>query len=540
MINVTSKTMATPSDRPNDGYFDFLECIKESFKNEAYGEKLFTTNTSNLFDEFIKELPIDARQHYTCNCCRRFIDKFGCLVTIDKNGNTKSVMWNTTFPKFFRKSTNNLKHIVESANVTGVFISSEKIWGDQITGIWQHMSVSPEKEMLFTSRIKTADQRIAELREDYKTLSRAMVEFDEHCIDVAINVLETDKLFNGEKFLGVAKWLKKIHVDTKKNHQKNNILWRYVASAPKGWCHPRSTMIGTLLEDIVNNYSLDEIKRRFNAKMKPTQYMRPQVAPSVGNLWQANKIVSKLDAEGSLERRYARFDDPIVFAWKPSTTKSHDLGVFSGITPKEKTTAHRYAVEKDIRRLSTKTVDITWTEFERTVLPRAKKIEFSVIGTDNFCALVTAKHDNAPPIIQWDQEDLRNPFSWYVYNGGSVPKNWNLKHGWNTVTGITFKPCMWYGTYSNHSKGVIFILDGARDSNWNNPKTGCGLFPSILKSEFHEVRASIEAYSNSHKVSGYNESSACGLLLDDANKSWGSRHMFRVNEKDTYILTNWG
>ena len=39
------------------------------------------------------------------------------------------------------------------------------------------------------------------------------------------------------------------------------------------------------------------------------------------------------------------------------------------------------------------------------------------------------------------------------------------------------------------------------------------LFPEILKSELHAVRSTIEAYSKSAKLGGYEEASACGLRL---------------------------
>jgi len=41
--------------------------------------------------------------------------------------------------------------------------------------------------------------------------------------------------------------------------------------------------------------------------------------------------------------------------------------------------------------------------------------------------LVTAKHPEAPPILQWDSPDKRNPVSLYVYVNGSATADWNLR-----------------------------------------------------------------------------------------------------------------
>ena len=72
--------------------------------------------------------------------------------------------------------------------------------------------------------------------------------------------------------------------------------------------------------------------------------------------------------------------------------------------------------------MSGPTVTITWEKFRRTVLGSARKIEFYVPGKEEcYTAILTAEDQEAPPIILWDTEENRNPFSWYVYSGGSTP-----------------------------------------------------------------------------------------------------------------------
>jgi hypothetical protein len=505
---------------------------------------LFTTNVTNLFGLFLNSLPYDARQHYTCRTCTNFVERFGGLVTIDKKGNVKSAMWDKyNAPSFFKNAIGTLKTIVENSTVTGVFVSSDKVWGTPKTGEWKHMSVMPHSDILYKSPIKNADQRMAELKENYKTLSRALQDFSEHCVDVAIKVLETDKLFNSDNSLARAKWLKDIHTDIKraKTTNKNNIIWKFVANAPTGFCNVRSSVIGSLLQDIIDGYDFTAVKRRFNDKMKPGQYMRPQVAPSAGNLEQANKIVQKLGAEGSLSRRFARLDE-LVLVWDGNAKtpkRSNDLGIFSNITPKEK--SQRYRIERDLGfSVPNFSSNISWVEFEREVLPFASKIEFHIKQIAGYCAIVTASNMDAPPVIQWDTNELRNPFSWYVYMGGSHASDWNLPtYGKVEVTGITTKPSMWFGDYSNQTKGVIFILKGAKDKNYRH--VGNALFPSIMKGEFHEIRAAIEAYSKSQTLEGYYNASACGIMMDAVNKTWSHQFTVHTNEGNTrsVIITRW-
>lgn len=74
-----------------DGYAD-LERLVSDRVNEAVGP-LFTTDAHTLWDAYLENLTPSRRQHYNCSCCRRFIEKFGGLVTIDESGQTYPVLW---------------------------------------------------------------------------------------------------------------------------------------------------------------------------------------------------------------------------------------------------------------------------------------------------------------------------------------------------------------------------------------------------------------------------------------------------------------
>ena len=105
--------------------------------------------------------------------------------------------------------------------------------------------------------------------------------------------------------------------------------------------------------------------------------------------------------------------------------------------------------------------------------------------------------------------------------------------------GIILKPSLWQPGFEHHGQGVIFILEGAKDSNYQN--CGNGLFPEILKSELREVRATIEAYSRKQSIGGYNEASACGLMIGP-DGSLNTNPTFRVTTDEgitNYQIDRW-
>lgn len=527
-------TPATPNDRPYDEYDKLLGYIRDSFERSiSSGEQLFTTTAADvdLFDIFLWNLPAEARQHYNCNECRRFVNRFGHLVTIDNDGDIKPVMW-ALAPKFFTQAVARVFFAVKAARVTGVFLTSDKRLGVTRTGEWTHMSVDIPSEMRYRKVLNTPEQAIAEKREDFRMLMAALNTYKLETVETAVNILESDSLYRSEKVLGIGRWFLEVKRLGSTGRNFANLVWKKVAEAPAGFCHISSSMIGTLLDDIEDGLSFETVKRKFDEKMNPLKYQRPQVAPSAGNVKRAEKIVAKLGIEKSLKRRFARLNE-INTIWKPKNEFVAPLtttGIFAGIKTKEKEKA-------PVNDICPRTQTMTWDKFRRTVLADAKKIELYVPQfKSGFAAFVTAEDNAAPPIVQWDNEDHRNPFSWYLYNGGSYPEAWNLKGGeYVEVTGVTPQPNMWQSGYEHQGEGVLFVLKNCKD-RYNRSS---GLFPEILRSELREVRSTIEAYSAINKLSGYDEASACGILIQNGFvKSVKLRVTTDVGVR-TYTLDRW-
>lgn len=489
----------------NDGY----EILEQSViaKMTSIGDApLFTTDASDLWAAYLEGIPEDARQHYNCHACQAFIERYGGLVVIDEKGETHSAIWNNNCPAMFQSSVLGLINSVMKAKVTGVFLSKDKVLGTPTTGQWTHLSAINARP--FQSSLHSASEKIAEKKADFILLKTSTTEYPMAAIDQALLLLKSDALYRSEKVLGIAEWFKALLVAT--SNQKNcklrdNLIWRAVALAPPGYCHLTNTVIGTLLDDIVSGMGFDQASARFAAKMHPLQYQRPQAAPSAGNIERAEKLVESLGIARSLVRRFARFDE-IQCIWKPRAALEEAAkgGVFSHLTPKGKS----HMPEMDMPPIS-----ITWRKFSEEVLPEAISIRLLVKSYDNFTAILTAEHMDAPPVLQWDSMEKRNPCSWYVYHGGSPASQWNLVTGYQKVTGICFKPSMWQDGNEHHGKGLVFVLEGARDSKKNQ---GNALFPETLKADLREVRSVIEAYSKSAEILGYEEASVCGL-------AWGGQ-----------------
>lgn len=515
--------------RDDREYDDVLQQVQQHFMAAIAGNKpLFTVEFPNLYGVFISGLPDHMRQHHTCRACERFVNAFGGLVTIEDDGSLRSALWSRAFENvspLYQVPIEMIRRFVERSRVTGVFISDKEQLGTPVTGEWHHFAVALPADRLWGGLTKTAAQVMAEKHEDYGTLQRALAEYSLETLQKAATLLKTDSLYRSEKVLGVAEWLIDLHTQRKKTdgNRRDNLTWRAVATAPAGYCHPRSSMIGTLLDDLAMGLSYDTVARRFASKMHPLQYQRPQAAPVAGNIAQAEKVIEQLNAAGALARRFAQLED-IQTLWQRVVPQSQANGIFGHLKTKQ--------TPRQMMHVTKQTM--TWEKFRRTVMPEADHIEYYVSGgRDGFAAFVTAANPDAPLIFQWD-----NPVSWYVYSGGSPASQWGLRAGWVNVNGVALQPSAWSGTdkYAHLGMHVMFILEGAKDSR----SSGAGIFPEILRSEFHPIRATIEAYSQSATIAGRNEASACGVMLGKGG-AWSAR--FRVTSSSgvvaEYVLDRW-
>jgi hypothetical protein len=380
---------------------------------------LFTTDAENLWETYLESFPESERQFHNCSACRHFIRRFGGLVTIDEKGKTRPAIWYLDVASgAYIHGVNKLHDVVARAKVTGVFRSSSPHLGVSRTGDWTHfhatVPVTSPALKWSNQTLLTAGQAMAVDRENHANVMRALAEFSPDLLAKAVELLESDALYRSDAVIGPARFLLGLHRNAAAS--RTNSVWSAVSTAPDGFCHPRSSMVGTLLEDLASGMSAETVARRFADKMAPSRYQRAQAAPTVGAIRQAEDTIAKLGLARSLERRFARMDEVIGRSIWVSTaglsaaSEAMPSGVFGNLVPKNETAP---AAVLEIPK-----VTMTWAKFSKSVLPNACAIEALIPSDANrLAALVTAAHDDAPPILAWDNDGSRNRFSWFYAAG---------------------------------------------------------------------------------------------------------------------------
>lgn len=493
-VSTERAALSKAHDHEHD-YSALLIGVRAAFDAVSDHARLFLTDATGLNDLYLGSLP-QERQTHNCHACRRFIEVYGGLVAITEAGETIPVMWQPEgVPEFYQETFAALRAKVKHARVTSVFLTKQAVWGTPLTGEWSHMAVNAPAQFVYREGALTAGQAMAAAKENYRTVATALTEFKPAMLDQALRLLSADALARSERFIGPVKWLRALH-DRPKGRVGENLLWRAIASAPEGFCHPKSSVVGPLLNDIAEGLPFEEIKAKFEAMLHPLRYQRPTAAPSAGNIRVAEALVEKLGIASALERRFALVEE-LETIWLPKAP-AKPAGGIGGVF------GHLQAKDSGaVPVIDLPTMTITWEKFLRTILPDAERMDIRVPSQGNFEAYLTAARADAPIIFKWD-----NPVSTYVYHHGSVASRWGLVAGsWANVVAISPRPNLWGSAKPHLGEGLLLVIAGAADSTTNQ---GNALFPETLRDDLHGVRSTIEAYSRSAVIERPEGQLACG------------------------------
>lgn len=533
------KTTLATSTEADERYADLERLVRDRAAGPV--GPLFETDVDPeaMWAAYLGGIPADRRQHYTCNSCRRFVQRYGGLVTISGEGVAYPLFWNNLdFSDFFLRAVVEMNKLAAGAKVTGPFLSSEIVWGTPVTGAgtvkkWTHLHAPNPSP--YSGKVLTAEQRMAELKQDYGVLCHSLADYPRAAVSEATRVLGADALYRSEKAEAVAKWALDLHdrVANVKGRRRDNLLWLATATAPVGFTHLRSTVVSTLLDDIVAGVPFATLSRRWAEKLHPLQYQRPTAAPSAGAIDAAEKLFEKLGLAPALKRRYATLDDVLAKVWTPKAVAPTEVkpgGVFDALrgTPKG-----------EVRRVDLPPRAVSWRKFSEDILPGALSVETRVPWSGGFYGLLTAADPEASPILQWDHPDARNPVSWYFHSNGSAASRWGLAgNSWAKVTAVFLPPYEWgprAAYYIGQHDHVFFAVEGCRESN----PVGLCLFPEILKSELHGVRSVVEAFSNKGRAEGAELGTANGLAFGKSEKTFHPLRVTTAAGADEYTLDRW-
>ena len=266
---IADKGQAGGSDSDSFDSFNILvHAISARF--HALAEPVFHTDAAGLYDAYLASFSAPTeRQEHACSCCRQFIERFGALATVSDSGALISAIWDIeNVPQRYRAACAALRRLVGQAAVTGPLLARDAVYGTLERGGWAHFAVAPDPT-LHSAGLCNTFYAARVRREEYDAVRRALAEYTEATCATALRLLKADSLANSEAALGQAQFLVDLHAARESvsgQQRKDNLVYRMVALASPGFCHPRCSIIATLLDDLAAGKSVEHAATNWAAR----------------------------------------------------------------------------------------------------------------------------------------------------------------------------------------------------------------------------------------------------------------------------------
>lgn len=517
------------SVQSNVDFFEALQSFIAGAGLRLSGNRLLRAVVDvDLNEVYLKHAPAEQRQSLTCSCCKDFLRNAGTYIEVLPDGRRRSAIWGGLTEDHEHYETiapvvQELERIVlQSKNIKTIRSRGEQHSGAASKGGWPHFYTAwpttlPDfrSNVKFRQRRETIGRNIEKYYIHSDLLEKAETLFDLSNFYCNRSIAEQLKahqemaefIMSGEGELRLGRILYLAGLDDNRPIQLNN------------------TMLAFLLDGLLEGRHLDSLRKTWNELIGPQRYRRPTATADEGEIDRAEKIIAELNLASALRRRAARLDEVIDRAtWRASgnveeeTKTTGTVGVFNALR-------HKPAVEEKPTTAPGKVV--SWTVFERDVLPKAEKLYVDVSsGLFGYGGLITAVNADAEPLMKWDSREERNPFSQYImsshigpndigFSTGELEQRGELEEfrrrgGLVQIDAVMNLPSQWSGddTY----EGRFIAIRNARPVRG----TKIGLFPRMLRHELHAIRRVIENYSNNTELTGVEEGVSGLFIFKDA------------------------
>lgn len=400
-----------------------------------------------LWDIYLKAYPKEVsgnfrtRHHYEGNYDKSFIRRLGNVVGIDAKGEVHSI-WDCTPTGYFQLVADALAKAVKEKPYTEYFYTIENHAGHkpnrdfhspEIT--WVHFYTDIPAQ--FIKDKNTIGPFTGELRNTREVFLRGLKDFTVDAAEMVLELIDQNSLYRGSEhktaitsFLTHKRAFDRLTTDTERK------AYVYTQAHKIGPAlRFRSSVIGTLVEDISNGVDLEKAVAAFEFKVAPQNYKRTSAPVTKNMITDAQEKIEELGLTESLYRRFAVPADVNVNNVLFTAVGKKSMDVFDDLTEE----ADRKVKAKSLSKIEEITID----KFLKDVLPTATKVEVMVEGrhAPNLVSLMTSKHPTATNMFKWN-----NQFSW-AYTGDITDSiKERVKAAGGNVNGVFRVSLAWFNS----------------------------------------------------------------------------------------------
>lgn len=418
-----------------DKLSDFIEMEKQGLGVLV----MVHAEREELFGLYLDSIPAEhnqifrQRRRYDGNYDKHFIRNLGGVLFIC-NDLTVDTIWNVQLSEgnFFSDVADKLHKHVSSSRLDSYLLKSERVAGHlsnvdnyDDTIIWEHFYYKlPEKYV---------KHNVSELQGTYANwvamLSRGMNGLSLDAAKEVQSLIASNNLYRGKEFQGAVDKFIELKKDYAQAADKG--LWVWLNAKKLGeQTRFRSTVIGTLVEDLTNGVDLERAVASFESKVAPTNYKRTTALVTPMMIAKAKADVAELGYSESIYRELAELKDLPTDKMIYVESRAKTVDVFDTMSEEAG------AVVKFVDNA----VEISASEL-LAKLKGAKKVEVlsQPQSVANEFVLTRASDSTAPNMFKWD-----NTLAWAYISGTTDAIKERVKEAGGDVTGDVRVSLAWH------------------------------------------------------------------------------------------------
>lgn len=470
----------------------FADAVNHQFgKMCGSNTKLYLADIErdDLWNAYIKAFPegtnpmFRERTEHDCQTCRTYIRNFGNIIAI-KNNKLVSIWDNyKLLPEPYCTVSKEMSKLVRLVMPKSILLAREANMGsvcnveenEKGNMMWHHFYGTMPRH--FVDK-ENRNELMAQSKTKWGSLLRAFRTFTRESIETTLELIKSKEnpLYRGTEYLDAVKLIKKLKTGFDSLHtvsEKKLYTWEMSVKNPN-ITGIRTSVIGTLLQDISEGVPIDEAVGSFEHKVAPANFKRSSALVTKSMIELAQKKIIELKREKSLYRRHAIISDLTInntlFADKSAKKAMHD-DPFASLLKNAPTSLRSHSGKGNGE-------DVSAEVFFTSIVPRAISMEvlFEHTHEGNLCSIIAPEYADAPNLFKWD-----NGFSW-TYNGNVTDtlKERVQKAGGQTDAYVRFS-LEWFNTddldahayepRGNHiefgNKGHVHLSSGMLDVDMN-------------------------------------------------------------------------
>lgn len=487
---------------------------------------LFTTSfeKDELFTHYLAAIPTEAKQEFTCNACRGFLNHYGNVVAI-KNGRYET-LWDFVDDSPLTFSVpKRLQEIVNKKPIDGPFVTKIPKLGVDFNTVlaedgtvkrWEHFFVNLPKGAVYRGA-ETIDTLRGNARTTKQVFERALETITIDAVEIVLDLITNNALYRGAEFrksIENFRRQKQEYLNFKSVMEKECFLW---SNASEGG-RIRNTAIGTLLVALSEGTDVETAVGAFERMMAPANYRRPTALVTPGMLKEAQKKVSELGLLSSLDRRHLSLTEVDVNNLIFVNRSLPFMGdVFSQLKGEIAVDPRKYA----------KLPPVTLDEFLGD-LNFKTNVEFLLEKSHNFVSLLGPVDPESPNLFKWG-----NPFSWTYANnmtdaikekvktaGGRVDGELRISLEWFNYDDLDLHvhepkgAHIYYGCRTSSQGGTLDVDMNAGGQHQSRTPVENVIYPTVSREGTYTVK--VDQFSRQETIDvGFNVQIECrGVTYD--------------------------